>query len=329
MLRQLLGQQMAAGDLHLLLVGVTAEADNLHPVQQGLGNGVRGVGGGNEHHPAQVHGNLHIVVPERMVLLAVQHFQQGRGRVSPVIVPQLIDLVQQQQRVHGPAPDDGVNDPAGHGADVGPPVAPDVRLVPDTAQGKPGQLPVQRLGNADGNGGFSHPRRAHQTQNLPLAFGVHLPDGDGLQNPFLHLRQAEMILFQHLPGGLHADALPRLRVPGHLQAYIQIVSDHRRLGAAIGLAGELPRFLQQVLLRLLLQLQLQNLAAIILNFILVVLPQLVLEDPNLRAENLVPLRANQLVPNLALHLMLKTQDAALPGQKAVQLPHPDEGGQLL
>ena len=77
------------------------------------------------------------------------------------------------------------------------------------------------------------------------------------------------------------------------------------------------------------QLQLQNLAAIILNFILVVLPQLVLEDPNLRAENLVPLRANQLVPDLALHLVFKAQDAALPGQQAVQLPQADEGGQLL
>ena len=220
MLRQLLGQQVPAGDFHLFLVGVAGKANHLHPVQQRLGNGIGGVGCCDKHDLAQVHRNLHIVVPEGVVLLTVQHLQQSGGRVSPVIIAQLVDLVQQQQRIHGPAPDDGVNHPAGHGTDVGPAVSPDIRLIPDATQGEAGQLPVQRLGNADGNGGLAHSRRAHEAENLSLALGIHLPDGDGFQNTLLHLFQAEVVLLQHLPGGFHADPFPGRLVPGHLQAHI-------------------------------------------------------------------------------------------------------------
>ena len=76
-LLQLLGQQVLLGDLQLFLVGIAAQLDDLHPVQQGTGDGVQGVGGGDEHHPAQVHRHLQEVIPEGMILLTVQHLQQG------------------------------------------------------------------------------------------------------------------------------------------------------------------------------------------------------------------------------------------------------------
>ena len=76
-LLQLLGQQVLLGDLQLFLIGIAAQLDDLHPVQQGTGDGVQGVGGGDEHHPAQVHRHLQEVIPEGMILLTVQHLQQG------------------------------------------------------------------------------------------------------------------------------------------------------------------------------------------------------------------------------------------------------------
>ena len=255
-LRQLLWQQMAAGDLHLLLIGITGELNHLHAVQQGPGDCVRGVGGGDEHHLPQVHGNLQKMVPEGVVLLAVQHLQKSRRRVASVIAAHLVDLVQQQQWIHRPAAADGLDDPPRHGAYVGLPVAPDIRLIPDAAQGDPGQLPVQRLGHTDGNGGLAHAGRTHQADNLALALRIHLPDGDGLQNALFHLLQAVVVLFQHLSGGVHADPLPGGHIPGHLQADIQIVPDDCGLSAAVRLLGQLIDLFQQVLLRVLLQLEL-------------------------------------------------------------------------
>ena len=87
-----------------------------------------------------------------------------------------------------------------------------------------------------------------------------------------------------------------------------------------------------MLLRLLRQLEGQDLLTVGVDLILIALvslPQLVLEDPDLGPENLVPLVADQLVPDLALHLVLKAQHVVLPGQEGVQLPQPGEGGELL
>ena len=210
-------------------------------------------------------------------------------------------------------------------------MATDIRLIPDAAQRQAGQLPVQGPGNGNGDGGLAHTRRAHQAEDLPLGVRVHLTDGDGLQNAFLHLLQAEVVVLQHLPGSSHADPLLRGGVPGHLQAHVQVVADDGPLGGAEGLLGQLVDLLQQMLLRLLRQLERQDLLPIGFDLIvltLVGLSQLVLEDPDLRAEDLLPLGADQLVPDLALHLMLKAQHIVLPCQETVQLPQPGKGGEL-
>ena len=164
----LLGQQVALGNLKLLLVGVAGQLDDLHPVQQGPGDGVGGVGGGDEQHVGQVEGHLQEVVPEGAVLLHVQHLQQGGGRVAPVVPPQLVDLVQQDQGVAAPRLVDGGDDPAGHGAHIGLPVAPDLRLVADAAQGNAGELPVHGPGHRHGHRGLAHAGRADKADYLPL-----------------------------------------------------------------------------------------------------------------------------------------------------------------
>ena len=117
------------------------------------------------------HRHLQEVIPEGVVLFAVQHLQQSRRRVAPHIAGQLVDLVQHQQGIHGAAADHRVDDPAGHGADVGFPVSPDVRLVPDTAQTQPGQFPVHGLGHGQGDGGFAYARGPTRQRILPLAWG--------------------------------------------------------------------------------------------------------------------------------------------------------------
>ena len=51
-----------------------------------------------------------------------------------MVVAQLVDLVQQQQRVAAPRLIDGGDDAAGHGAHIGLAVTPDLRLITDAAQ---------------------------------------------------------------------------------------------------------------------------------------------------------------------------------------------------
>ena len=209
-------------------------------------------------------------------------------------------------------------------------MSPDIRLIPDAAQGEPGQLAVECLGNGDGDGGLAYARRAHQAEDLPLAIRIHLPDGNGLQNPLFHLFQAEMVLFQHLSGSVHADPLPGGLIPGHLQAHVQIVADHGALRAAERLLGKFGHLFQKVLFRLLFQMQRLDAVPVVLQLIvdLVALAQLILQHADLGAEDLLPLGAHQLLPDLTLHLPLEAQDIIFPGQERVHLPQADKRREL-
>ena len=47
---ELPGKQMAFGNLQFFLIRIAGQLNDLHTVQQGFGNGIGGIGGGNEHH---------------------------------------------------------------------------------------------------------------------------------------------------------------------------------------------------------------------------------------------------------------------------------------
>ena len=140
----LLGDQVALGDLDLLILGVAGDADDLHAVHQRLRH-VQAVGRGDEHHVRQVVVDLQIVVVEGGVLLRVQHLQQRRGRIAAPVGAQLVDLVQQEQRIGGLRLLHALDDLAGHRADIGAPVAADLRLVAHAAQRHAHEVAARRL----------------------------------------------------------------------------------------------------------------------------------------------------------------------------------------
>ena len=98
---QLASQQVVARDLHLLVLGVAVEADHLEAVQERAGDGLEHVRRGQEQHVGQVEIDLEVVVAERVVLRGVEHLEQRRRRVTPPVGPELVDLVEDDDRVHG------------------------------------------------------------------------------------------------------------------------------------------------------------------------------------------------------------------------------------
>jgi hypothetical protein len=98
----LLVDQVALGDLDLLVLGIALEADELHAVEQWLRQ-VERVRGAHEHHVAEVYVELEVVVLELRVLLGIEHLEQRRGRITAEVLAELVDFVEQEQRVAGPA----------------------------------------------------------------------------------------------------------------------------------------------------------------------------------------------------------------------------------
>ncbi|RUP51854.1 hypothetical protein BC936DRAFT_145096 [Jimgerdemannia flammicorona] len=75
---------MAAGDMQLFLERVAGQRDHLHAVQQRRRDRVQRVRRCDEYHVRQVEGKIQVVIRERIVLLRVQHLQEGCRRVAVV-----------------------------------------------------------------------------------------------------------------------------------------------------------------------------------------------------------------------------------------------------
>jgi hypothetical protein len=78
--------------------------------------------------------SLDVVVAERVVLLGVEHLQQRRGRVAAEVHAELVDLVEQEQRIARADLGEALQHLARHRADVGAAVAADLGLVAHAAQ---------------------------------------------------------------------------------------------------------------------------------------------------------------------------------------------------
>ena len=74
----LLGHEVAARNLYLLLGEVAAHFDKLHTVEQRGGDVADVVGRGDEHHVGEVVVDVEEVVVEGVVLLGVEHLEEGR-----------------------------------------------------------------------------------------------------------------------------------------------------------------------------------------------------------------------------------------------------------
>ena len=136
----LAGHEVIAGDGDLLVLGVAVEAHDLHAVEQRTGDGLDHVGRRDEQHVGQVEVDFEVVVAEGVVLRGVEHLEQRGARVASPVGADLVDLVEQEDRVHGPGLGDGADDAARLRADVRAPVATDLCFVADAAERDPHEL---------------------------------------------------------------------------------------------------------------------------------------------------------------------------------------------
>jgi hypothetical protein len=96
--------QVLLGDLRLLALGVAGELHDLHAVHQRPRDVLREVRRGDEQALAQIERHAQVVVDERVVLRRVEHLEQRGRRVALEALPELVHLVEQEDRVLGARP---------------------------------------------------------------------------------------------------------------------------------------------------------------------------------------------------------------------------------
>ena len=90
---------MTGSDFYLLLHDITTHLDQLHTVQQRLGNCVQIIGSCDKHNFAQIIIYIQIIIMECIVLLRIQHLKQSRSGIALEIIRYLVDLVKDKHRV--------------------------------------------------------------------------------------------------------------------------------------------------------------------------------------------------------------------------------------
>ena len=93
--------EVLLGNLLFLVGGIAGEFKCLHPVAQRDGNRVQLIRRGDEHHLGKIERDIKVVVGEGVVLLRIQHFEQGGTRVSAEIGAEFVNLIKHKDRIVG------------------------------------------------------------------------------------------------------------------------------------------------------------------------------------------------------------------------------------
>ena len=125
-----------------------------------------------------------------------------------------------------------------------------------------------------------------------------------------------MVMLQNFPGSSHVHPLLGLGVPGQLQHGVQIIPQHRSFRRTEGLLFQPLHVLQELLLRILFQVEIPNALGIGVKFVLVVLlPQLLPDGLYLLAQEVVLLVLVDGGAGLLLDVPFQPEHLHLPAQK--------------
>ena len=314
----LLGQQVVQRDADLLLHQVARDVDHLHAVAQRRGYIAHVVGRGDEEHFRQVVFHVEVVVVESRVLLRVEHLQQRARRIAVVRNRNLVHLVEDDDRIGRPAPLDGLDDAARHGADVGAAVSADLRLVVQTAQRDAAEFAAQRRGDRLAQRRLAHARRAVEAQDRGLEVAFELDDGQVFEQPVLHLLQSEVVVVEPRAGRLQIEIILRNFVPRQVEHQLQVGHLHRifRHGGVEPL--DLRKLLFEGLGHLLRPVLLGRLFAHLLDVGVLAVAQLVLYGAHLLLQIVVALLLVDLLLHALLNLALQLGELLLADQNLQQ-----------
>ena len=229
--------------------------DHLHAVDQRSGDRVGHIGGRQEHHLAEVQLDVEVVVTEGVVLGRVEHLQQSCRGVTAPVRTDLVDLVEQDHRVHRPGVPERPHEPSGERSDVGPPVATDLGLVADAAERHAHELapgrPRDRLadrGLAGARGPDQGQDRAGLGVGLDTAVLAQLAHGQVLGDAVLDFLQAGVVGVEHRTRGDGVEDLIGGLAPRHRDQPVEVGPDHARLARLLAHPLEAAELLQGLLL---------------------------------------------------------------------------------
>ena len=243
----------------------------------------------------EVEGDAEIIVAEGRILLRVEHFEQRGGRIAVKAGAELVDLVEHHHGIARAGLADRLDDVARQRADIGAPMAADLRLVVHAAEAQAHEFAPGRARDALAERGLADARRSDEAEDRALAVGLELAHREIFEDAPLDLGQPVMILVQDAARFGDVDVVGVELRPGQIDEPIQIGADHAVFGGGLGHALEPLELLRRLILGLLRHARLFDRLAQLgdLDRFLVALAQLLLDVAQLLAQDVLALLRGQ------------------------------------
>ncbi|MNV11974.1 hypothetical protein D3C71_1025570 [compost metagenome] len=170
------------------------------------------------------------MIAKSVVLLGVQHLQQRTRRVASEVRAQLVDLVQQEQRIARAHLRQALQHLARQRADVRAAVPTDFSFVAHATQGHAHVLAARGLGNGLPQRGLAHARWPHQAQDGSLHLVHALLHRKIFKDAVLYLVQAKVVFVEHAFGIDQVMLDLGLLTPRQRREHVNVVTHHGGLG---------------------------------------------------------------------------------------------------
>ena len=138
------------------------------------------------------------MIAEGEILRRVEHLQQRRRGVAAEVHPQLIHLVQHEDRVVRAGAADALEDAPGQRADIGAPVPANLRFIAHRAERLPDECALHRARDGLPERGFAHARRPDEAQDRAFHIRLQLAHRQVIEDAVLHLFQVVMVFVEDL-----------------------------------------------------------------------------------------------------------------------------------
>ena len=136
-----------SSNVMLLKIRITRQFNDFHPVLECRRYGNTSVGSRNKHNIGEVECDIHVMIPESRVLFRIEHFKEGRRRISSEIRTEFINLVKQEQWIFRLDIAEPLNDTSRDCTDIGASVSTDLCFVSNTTERHSNKLPTCGAGN--------------------------------------------------------------------------------------------------------------------------------------------------------------------------------------
>ena len=206
------------------------------------------------------------MIDKGVVLRAVKHLEHRGCGIAAHIIRELVDLVKEQQRIHGLCLPHGLDDAAWPRADIGAAVAADLGLVVYAAETHADKSASHGLRDRLCDRGLADARRADETENLSLRVARQLLYGEHFDDAFLDLLHAVMVAVKNAPCVLQVKVVLRALRPWQLKQALDIRLRHGLLMRSARQGVKAVDLLFQLFLHIVRQRQLLHAAAIVCRF---------------------------------------------------------------